>query len=282
MKNVFRNKIFMVAAILVVVLVAATAAFAVFGREGSSLQQAAETVVSPFQKLFSGLWGRLTHFSDAMTKYDELQEENERLRAEIRDMQELIRDAEAYRAENEQLRALLDMREGNEEMELISANLIAWNDASWSSVFTVNRGSGDGVAVGDAVIVDAGLVGVVTAVTRSTAEVSTLADTAVSMPMRVFQCGLTAVGGGDFRLMSAGKLRLSDLPPESGIRIGDTVMTEESRGVPGGILVGVVSEIETEGHGMAAYAVVDAAVPLDRLGQVFIVTDYVRTKLPED
>lgn len=282
MKRIFKNRIFMVAAILVVIFIGASALFAVFGPEGSSLHRAAQTVVSPFQKLFSAGWSRLSHFSAAMTGYEELEAENEELRARIREMEALIRDAESYKAENEQLKALLDMEEANPRMELVSAMVIGWNDEQWSSVFTLNKGSADGIEVGDAVMVDAGLVGVVTAVSRGSSEVSTVTDTAVSLHMSVYQSDLEVIGGGEFSLMKKDLLRLSDIPLGVGIKTGDTVMTEENGNVPGGILVGTVSSIETEGHGMSSFAVVAPSVRLDSLDQVFVVTDFTRSVVGEE
>lgn len=282
MKRLFQNKIFMVAAILVIVFVAATALFAVFGQEGSSLHRIAETIVSPFQKVFTAGWSKLAHFSDAMTRYEELEAENEELKTRIREMEELIRDADSYRLENEQLKELLGMEESNPELDFVSAVAIAWNDASWSSVFTINKGSADGIEVGDAVVVDAGMVGVVTAVSRGSAEVSTIIDTSVSLSVSVFQSDLEVVGGGEFSLMKKGCMKLSDIPLGSSVRLGDTVMTEENGGIPGGILVGTITEIETEGHGMSAYGVVAPSVNIDSLDQVFVVTDFTRTVAEED
>ena len=272
----------MVAAILIVAVIAASSLFTVFGPEDSSLQRVTGVIVAPFQKLFSSGWAKLSHFSDAMTKYEELEAENEALKAQIREMDALMRDAENYRLENEQLKALLGMEEANPSFELVSASVIAWNDEQWSSVFTVNKGSADGIAVGDAVIVDAGLAGIVTAVSRGSAEVSTVIDTSVSLHVSVYQSDLEVIGGGEFNLMKKGKMCLSDIPLGGSVRMGDTVVTEENGSVPGGILVGTVDFVDTEAHGMASYGTVLPSVNLDDLSQVFVVTDYVRTVAGED
>ena len=282
MRGIFKNKIFMVAAILIVAVIAASALFAAFGPEDSSLHKVAQTVVSPFQKVLSAGWGKLAHFSDAMTKYEELEAENEALKAQIRDMEALVRDAESYRDENRQLKALLGMEEANPTLDLVSANVIAWNDEQWSSVFTVNKGSADGVELGDAVIVDAGLAGIVTSVSRGSAEVSTVIDTSVSLNVCIYQSDLEVIGGGDFELMKKGKMRLSDIPLGGSVKIGDTIVTEENGGIPGGILVGTVNLIDTEAHGMASYGAASPSVNLRSLKQVFVVTDFDRTILTED
>ncbi|MBR4941729.1 MAG: rod shape-determining protein MreC [Clostridia bacterium] len=282
MKRLFGNKIFMVVAILVILFVGASALFAVFGPEGSSLHRVAASVVSPFQNLFTAGAERVSRLTAAVTKYEELEAENEALKAQIRDMEAIIRDADSYRIENEQLKALLGMEEANPEMDLVSALVIAWNDEQWSSVFTVNKGTADGIEVGDAVIVDAGLVGVVTAVSRGSAEVSTLIDTSVSLHMSIYQSDLEVIGGGEFSLMKKNKLRLSNIPLGGNVKMGDTVMTEEYGEVPGGILVGTVSAIDTEGHGMASYATVTPSASLNGLDQVFIVTDFARDVAEED
>lgn len=272
----------MVAGILIVGVIAASALFAVFGPEDSPIHGAAQTVVAPFQKLFSSGWSKFSKFSDAMTKYEELEAENEALRAQIREMEALVRDAESYQAENKQLKELLNMEEANPALDLVSANVIAWNDEQWSSVFTINKGAADGVELGDAVIVDAGLAGVVTAVSRGSAEVSTIIDTSVSLHVSIYQSDLEVIGGGDFELMKKGKMRLSDIPLGGSVKMGDTVVSEEYGGVPGGLLVGTVNFIDTEAHGMASYGTASPSVNLKTLKQVFVVTDFTRTVLEED
>ena len=272
----------MVAAILVVAVIAFSALFSVFGPEDSILHKAAQAVVSPFQKVMSVGWGKLTHFTEAMTKYEELEAENESLKARIRDMEALVRDAENYREENRRLKELLGMEEANPSLDLVSASVIAWNDEQWSSVFTVNKGSADGVELGDAVIVDAGLAGIVTSVSRGSAEVSTVIDTSVSLHVCIYQGDLEVIGGGDFELMKKNRIRLSDIPLGGNVKIGDTVVTEENGGVPGGILVGTVNFIDTEAHGMASYGTASPSVKLESLEQVFIVTGFDRAVSAED
>ena len=86
-KRLFGNKIFMVVAILVILFVGASALFAVFGPEGSSLHRVAASVVSPFQNLFTAGAERVSRLTAAVTKYEELEAENEALKAQIRDME---------------------------------------------------------------------------------------------------------------------------------------------------------------------------------------------------
>ncbi|MBQ1954542.1 MAG: rod shape-determining protein MreC, partial [Clostridia bacterium] len=144
------------------------------------------------------------------------------------------------------------------------------------------KGSADGVELGDAVIVDAGLAGIVTSVSRGSAEVSTVIDTSVSLNVCIYQSDLEVIGGGDFELMKKGKMRLSDIPLGGSVKIGDTIVTEENGGIPGGLLVGTVNLIDTEAHGMASYGAASPSVNLKSLKQVFVVTDFDRTILTED
>jgi rod shape-determining protein MreC len=275
MRNFFKSRIFRVTAFILAAVMVFSLLFYFFGSDGSPLGKASRAVLSPFQKAFNFLAVQTKKVFAAYTRYNALLEENEQLKAEIRDMQELIRDAEANARENEELRALLGMREKHREYDIISATIIGWNETAWSSVFTVNKGSADGVAKGDAVITDDGLVGFVTSVDADSCRISTLLDSSVSVGVWISRNRLTAVARGTLELMGDNRLELAYIAKGSDILVGDFVVTSGISGaVPSGLLIGTVETIKSSSDGLSDFAVVTPAVNVSKLTTVYIIRDF--------
>jgi len=257
------------------VIVAFALLVSLFGSEESILGKASRAVLSPFQKAFTYISVQTKKVFAAYTRYNALLEENEALKAEIRDMEALIRDAEANAKENEELRALLGMREKYREYDLISATIIGWNETAWSSVFTVNKGTNDGIEEGDAVITDDGLVGFVTSVSADSCEISTVLDSSVSMGTWISRNRLTAIARGELDLMRENRLKLTYIAKGSDILVGDSVITSGISGaVPSGLLIGTVESIKSSSDGLSDIAVVIPAVTVSTLTSVYIIRDF--------
>ena len=80
---------------------------------------------------------------------------------------------------------------------------------------------------------------------------------------------------GDFSLMNQGRLKLNYLPEGAQLVTGDEVLTS-GRGemFPSGLKVGQVEGVFTDPSGQTRYAVVEPAVALDNLIEVFVIKDF--------
>lgn len=274
-KRFFKNKAVVVTAVIIALLLTASLLLTFVFEGSSAVHRAARVVVSPFQKGVTAVKNSVSDFFAAHTRYDALKAENDALRARIADMERTVRDAGMYKDENDSLRALLDMRQRNRDLKIETATLIAWSDTAWRSVFTLNKGSSSGFAVGNAVITGDGLVGQIVSVTEGTCEVASVLDMKAGAGVIVTRNRLACVTEGSLELMAKKQLRLSGLPRGADITPGDTVETSGLGGLlPPGLLVGTVSSVASEQHGMGTYASVDPAANIESLQQVFVVTDF--------
>ena len=263
MKRLFQNRALVVVMVIVAVVLIASAALSIFSDGTSVAHKVANAIVSPFEKVFTSIKNGVASLWEAQTQYDELLAENEELRDEIRELEKLIGDAELYREENEELRALLDIRRSYVDLSIDTATIIAWNDTSWASTFTINKGTRDGVREQTCVITKDGLVGVVERVENSYAEVRTLIDTKFSTGVRLKRTNLFAVANGEFTLMKDGLLRVEMLPLDSDVKVGDQLVTSGVSDLfPPDIVIGTVTAVDTEDGGMTMYAEVAPAVVL--------------------
>ena len=205
-----------------------------------------------------------------------LEAEIERLRQEIAELEEKAREGEAASRENEDLRSLLGLAEKRKDLTYEMATVTARGTSSWSSTFTISKGSNGAIAV-DACVVDqyGNLVGLVAEVGSNWATVRTIVDAEIQMGGILARTDGAAVLEGDFALMGQGRLKLTYLPEGVELLAGDQVLTLSREGIyPSGLVVGHVEEIHAEASGMGQYAVVAPEADLDSLNRVFIITDF--------
>jgi rod shape-determining protein MreC len=154
---------------------------------------------------------------------------------------------EALRAENAQLRRLLDARERVPRRSTLAEILYTGRDP-FSRKVIVDKGSQQGIEEGEAVIDDTGVIGQVTRVYPLLAEVTLVTDKEQRVPVEVVRNGLRAIvyGGG-----AAGTLDLSYMAANADVQADDMLVTSGIDGTyPAGLPVAKVSRIERD----AAYA----------------------------
>ena len=124
-----------------------------------------------------------------------LQTENEALRRRQLATTHLLLRQEHLEQENRRLRALIDMKEKQPAQGRIAEILYAARDP-FSRRVIVDNGLRDGVAAGQSVVDDIGVIGQVTRVFPMTSEVTLLTDKEQAIPVRVERNGLRAVLAG--------------------------------------------------------------------------------------
>ncbi len=254
------------AAILIILLIAS-----IFGGGLHSLRD----LFSPVDRLVTRGMDKLEHIYGYMYNYDKLVEENAELRSRIAEMEEELRQSVSSNKENENLRKILGLAEANEDYSFADARLVSWTASVWSSSFTIDRGSKDGIEVGDCVVTaDGFLVGRVTATGRSSATVHTILDSASGVGA-LTDAGVTAVAEGDYNLMQEGKLRLTYMEDANSVVSGDKVITSGKGGIyPSGLVIGTVESVSIDPSGLSAGGVVVPDADIAAVTDLFIITDF--------
>lgn len=261
--------------VLVIALVAGITSYLLKGNAGV-VQNVSGTVKAPVQRMVSSVAEWLEGIYGYLYEYDSLIAENERLRAELTEAQEEARNGASAIEENERLRNLLEFKEKHSDMTLESAKIVAWTSSNWAHSFTISKGSGNDIAVGDCVITEYGvMVGQVTEVGTTWATVATVIDLDTNIGALVAENGASGLLVGDFAMMQDGCVKLSYLADGAQVFSGDTVMTSGSGGAfPQGLVVGTVSSVKTEAGGQIEYGEVKPGCDLSSLVQVFVVKDF--------
>ena len=165
-------------------------------------------------------------FGTYLSRQTTLIKENEDLRRRQLGTANLLLRQDHLEQENKRLRALLDMRERQPVEGRIAEILYAARDP-FSRRVIIDKGSQHGVAAGEAVVDDVGVIGQVTRVFPLTAEVLLLTDKDQAIPVAVQRNGLRAVLAG----AGAGMMELRFLAANAEVQVGDVLVTSGLDGV---------------------------------------------------
>lgn len=272
-----KKGLYALVAALLVALIAAVS-MAVTARGTDLAYALSEPVMRPLKGVMTSLVESLERVYGYVYRYDSIMAENAELRARIAELEEDYREYNEIIQENDRFRALLGFKErhAGEDYELEPVTVISWTASNFASTFTINRGSGSGIELHDAVVTaDGYLVGIVTGVGNTTATVTTLLDTTMSVGALMEGTGETGIVEGNFALFREEKLRLGYLEGAAGLIIGDTVLTSGRGGtLPGGLVVGYIERLREDPAGGGSYAIVDPAADINSVTEVYVITDF--------
>ena len=270
-KNGIRIGVIVIAVALLIGLGAA----AQNGRTGFA-RNTTGVLASPLQKVLSSTVNWFRTIYGYLYDYDSLLAENESLRAQLAEAQQSARDGIEATEENVRLRELNNLRQKHTDYTLESAKIVLWSSSNWSSTFTISKGTLDGVDIGMPVITEYGaLVGQVTEAGDHWATVSTLIDVDMSVGAYVGATGSSGMVVGEFSLMKKKTAKLTFLADGAQIFVGDEVLTSGQGGAfPAGLVIGTISNVQTEAGGQIEYGIVVPQVQLDSLVQVFIIKSF--------
>ena len=277
MRHLYSTKV----RILLVVAVLLTAGLAVLSNaKGMSMPRAlVHGVLAPFRYAGNLLTGQAENFYTYIFEYESLKTENEALRQQVAQMEELAREADSVARENDRLRDILDMQRTNEEYVLVDAYIIAWSSTDWTNTITLNRGQSSGIEVGMCAITsDKEVVGVVTEVGSDFAVVKTVLDSSLEVSATIASSGYNGMVTGDYIEGRKDMLRMKYLPSSAVIRNNDQVVTSGSAVYPRNLVLGTVVDAGFDDTGVAKYAVLEPAAEIGKLEQVFILTSFTTTE----
>lgn len=170
-----------------------------------------------------------------------LDKENQLMKARQAELTLLANQSEFLSTENQNLRQLLGLQK-QIAFKTLSVEILFNPSNSISQRIVIDRGSLDGLKLGNPIANNEGILGQVVRVYDRSAEVSLLEDRDFAVPVQVARNGLRAA------LFGAGRnnpLELRYLPVASDLEVGDLLITSGIDGVyPPGFAVAVISRIE--------------------------------------
>ncbi|MEX1171059.1 MAG: rod shape-determining protein MreC [Chloroflexota bacterium] len=231
----------------------------------------------PIQGALDDVAGGIASVATSIAEIDRLRVDNAALRDENDRLRIESALNDAIRSENEQLTALLQLRAGFEH-ETVAAVVTFRESSEFRRVVGIDKGSDDGIAVGDVVIAAGGaLAGRVTQVGAHSATVALLTDgTSTVIGQLVSTAAIGQVVG-----QLGGVLVMGEIDSSERIDLGVEVITagiELGGGVrspyPKGLLIGQVMDVRRDANSVVQTAYLQPGANLDRLEYVLVITDY--------
>ena len=248
--------------------------FAARGRFSAPVSSQAVTgALAPFQRAVSWAGYQVNGVTSAIWELVSAYYQNELLKNEVVQLRQQNLTAAEYAAENERLRNLLGYKQTASQFDLMAAQVIGREQATWTSMIVVNRGSSDGVARNMPVVTEKGLVGVVTEVSPNAAKVQLVLDPRCSVGTLIQRPESRVAGIVQGNIEDALTPNMINIPKNSDVVEGDIIITSGFGGIfPKGIMVGKVKSLHDDGGGLLEVAVVEPAVDFQRREDVLIIT----------
>ena len=273
MKHLFSTKLRVV---LVIALLLAVGLTVLSNLTGLTLGQMwVQGVLTPLRTGASKLTDQAEQMYSYIFRYETLSAENESLKQQLAQMEDVAREADAMARELERLRQLLELKENNPDYKLVDGYIIGRDSVDWNSTLTINRGSSAGIQVGMCAITANGeVVGLVTQVGSNYAVIKTILDSSLQISATVASSGYSGMVLGGYSTGLEEMLRMEYLPSTAILKNGEQVVTSGSTVYPRNLVLGSVVDAAYTEIGVAKYAILKPAAQITNLEQVFVITEF--------
>lgn len=230
-------------------------------------------IITPMQKGIDSVGSFISDKMDFLASKEDLLEENEALKKRI---DELSYDNKILAGENinlENFRELYKLDRKYPEYPKVAATVVSRDGNNWFHVFTIDKGTADGVDVDMNVIAGNGLVGIISEAGEHYAKVRAIIDDKSNVSSMFEKTGETCMVKGNMESIFNGYIDVEMISSNANIKEGDEVVTSHvSDKFLQGLSVGYVKDIEDDPATLTKKAHLTPVVSFDQLENVLIIT----------
>lgn len=228
-------------------------------------------VLKPFQSAFSWTTNYVSDYLANFKLRKTIEIEYNKLRAENDELtyKSLLNDE--LEAENERLRNMLNVFDEKKSMNPIMAQVTGKETSSWFQMFTIDKGSRQGIKENMAVINADGLIGYIYKVYETTSEVISIVDSRASVAALIESSRDQGIVKGTLGIEEDAACRMYYLPVDLVPRPGDTVVTSGvGLSFPKGLKIGVIRESTRYMDENKHYVVIEPYVDFMHIEEVIV------------
>ena len=274
MKQFFKNKFFYIMTVLALLLTIVPSVLYSMGLT-FLFRDAVCVLLTPMQKVFNYATEAVDGFTAYFYKFDELVEENIALRERIAELEKQNYDAAELEERSAWMSNFLEMKSQHTDFKMLSASVTGRESGNYSKILTIDVGTGAGVTKNMPVVTSEGIVGRITELGYNWAKVTTIVEAQTSVGAYIERTEDAGICEGSFDLAPDGLCRMSYLPAEAQIAVGDRVLSTGYGSVyPRGLVIGYVETVGINEFTRSPDVTVKCAVDFSELTQVMIITDY--------
>jgi rod shape-determining protein MreC len=236
--------------VLLVLVLAAITLVTIDARAGKgglfgTVRSHTRSVFDPISHATHDALAPVGNFFYGAVDYGSLKSENQRLRNQLASAQATTAQAQAAQQQSAAVLAQQHLDFAS-NVPQIPTQVINQTSSNFESSVEINRGTGQGVAVGDPVVSTGGLVGTVQSASTTRSTVVLLTDPSFNVGVKVDANNIGDVATGYGR---GSPLRVNGVAKTAQVNVGQTLTTSGLQGetFPPGIPVGKVSSVTTPG-----------------------------------
>jgi rod shape-determining protein MreC len=241
------------------------------------LQTGLSFALRPLQGALASAAGSVNDVVSAIGEIDQLRTENAALRDENERLENENTRLEALRTENDEMSALLQLQSGFDH-ETVAVRVIGRELLENRRIVTVDKGTDDGLALNDVVIVQGGaLAGRITDIGPTFAKVTLVSDATSTVVGQL----VNSRAQGDIVGQAGGVLVMRNIDSAVEIGLDEEVFTAGiavDGGIrspyPKGLIVGSVVDVERDANAVVQTAFLAPAADLDSFELALVITDY--------
>ena len=274
MRNFLKTRFFIVIVLVALVLTIVPTVLSVMGLH-SVVKDAAMSLLSPIQGLFTCATNAVEGFTSYVTEFDRIVAENNELREQIDSLQDEIYKSQELAGMNEWLYDYLELKRERTDFKFESASVTGRESGNYMTVFTLDKGTSHGVQKNMPIISSKGIVGYVAEAGIGWSKAVTILESGQAIGAYVERSGAVGVVEGDFALASQGLCRLSYLAADADVEVGDRILSSGYGSVyPRALVIGYVTEIEQDPYSQALNVYIQPAASLSDEDRFMIITEY--------
>lgn len=241
----------------------------------SPLSNFAGGVILPFQSGISKVGSWMNVRSQELKSIRDIMQENEALQAQVDALTIENNSLQQDKYELNNLRELYKLDEEYADYRKVGARVVSKEAGNWFHSFVINKGSLDGLEPDMNVMAGSGLVGHITEVGDNWAKVMAIIDDNSNVSAMVLSTEDSCIVQGNLETMDQGVITFSKLVNgETAVKEGDKVVTSyiSTKYLPG-ILIGYVTQIQSDSNNLTSSGTITPAVDFAHLEEVLVITD---------
>ena len=243
---------------------------------GGPLNTVAGYIFVPMQKGINTAGQWISDKTNDFKTLEQVQEENQKLKEQNDELTSQLNTIKLEKYDLDNLRELLDLDEKYPSYQKVAASVITKDTGNWFSVFTIDKGSKDGLKKGMNIMAGSGLVGIITDVGPNYAKVRSIIDDSANVSAMVTTTGDNMNVSGNLQTMNSDQaITFSELrDSEDKVQIGDPVVTSYvSDQYQQGILIGYIASIESDSNKLTKSGTITPVVDFEHMENVLVILD---------
>lgn len=239
----------------------------------SSVKTTLGACVSPMQNGINSVGRYISGKAELLQSKEKLLEENKQLKDKVDSLSYQNKILAGENVELESYRTLFALDKKYPDYPKVAARVISRDGNNWYNVFTINKGSKDGIQVDYNVIAGNGLVGIVSEVGPNYAKVRSIIDDKSNVSAMFMDTNENCMVKGNLESIYKGYIDVEMINAASKVKSGAEVVTSQisSKFLPG-LLIGYISDINEDATSLTKTAHLTPVVSFDNLDIVLVIT----------